>query len=107
MTEEKINVPEFKDDEIPPVDFNNFILGISQSVYIYLGLIPDPITGETKKNLLLAKHTIDTIEMLKEKTHGNLTPAEESTISYILTELKLKYVEISKEEKTGEKSQKE
>ncbi len=103
MSKEDVRVPEFKEDEIPPVDFTNFILGISQSVYIYLGIIPDPITGKMNKNLLLAKHTIDTIEMLKEKTRGNLTPDEESTLSYLLAELKLKYVEVSGKEGQNEK----
>ncbi len=93
MAEEK-KVPEFNTEEIPPVDFKNFIIGISQSVLIYLGLIPDPITNKINKNLPLAKHTIDTIEMLKEKTKGNLTSEEASVINSILTDLKLKYVQI-------------
>ncbi len=103
MEEKEKNSYEFNSDEIPPVSFRDFILGISQSVYIYLGIIPDPISGKTNKNLLLAKHTIDTIEMLKEKTKGNLTQDEENTINYLLTELKFKYLEILKESSSKEK----
>ncbi len=93
---------EFKDKEIPPVDFKNFILGISQSVLIYLGLSPDPITGKERKNLMLAKHTIDTIDMLREKTKGNLSQEEEQFINSLITELKLKFVEVYRREKQKE-----
>jgi hypothetical protein len=103
MAEDRIEEIEFKEEELPPVDFKNFILGLSQSVYIYLGLVPDPITQKERKNLLLAKHTIDTLDMLKEKTKGNLTPEEESTFNYILSELKLKYVEVATSEENPKK----
>ncbi len=43
----------------------------------HIGEIPNPETGKTEKNLPLAKQSIDIIEMLKEKTKGNLDPEEE------------------------------
>ncbi len=82
-----------------PVNFMNFIMSLSSSALVYLGEIPEPTTGRIDKNLSLAKHAIDTLDMLKEKTKGNLTEEEESLLLQILTDLKLKYAEkINKKE---------
>ena len=86
---------EFNEKDLPPPDFINFFVGISQSVYIYLGLVDDPITKESRKNIPMAKHTIDTLDMLLEKTKGNLTEQEENITKNLLAELKLKFVEVS------------
>lgn len=47
-------------------------------------------------NLELARHTIDILGMLQEKTKGNLTEEEERLLSGMLYELRLKFVEKSK-----------
>jgi len=93
--EEKEKQVEFNEKEIPPPDFINFFVGISQSVYIYLGLLEDPISKESRKNLTLAKHTIDTLDMLLKKTEGNLNEQENSVTGKLLADLKLKFVEVS------------
>ena len=80
---------------LPAIDFTSFIFSISTSVLIQLGEIQDPFTQKSVKNLPLAKQTIDLIEMLKEKTKGNLTPEEERIIEYILYDLKMKYVKVA------------
>jgi len=54
--------------------------------------VPDPQTGEKKKDLALAKHSIDIIAMLKEKTQGNLTDDEQKFIESVLTDLRWRYV---------------
>ncbi len=81
-----------KEEDLPEVDFNNFIFSLSTSVLIQLGEIEDPFTQKEAKNLPLAKQTIDLIGMLKEKTKGNLTPQEEKLIENILYDLKMRYV---------------
>ena len=81
--------------EIPPlpeVNFNSLIFSLSSSVLLHIGEIADPNTGEKKKDLPLAKHAIDTIAMLKEKTEGNLTEEEGKFIDTILTDLRWRYV---------------
>ena len=55
---------------LPEVNFSSLILSLSSSVLFHLGEIPDPQTGEKTKDLPVAKHGIDTIAMLKEKTKG-------------------------------------
>ncbi|MGM0428308.1 MAG: DUF1844 domain-containing protein [Thermodesulfobacteriota bacterium] len=77
---------------LPEVNFSSLILSLSSSSLYHLGEVPDPQTGEKKKDLALAKHAIDTISMLKEKTVGNLTEEEQKFIESVLTDLRWRYV---------------
>lgn len=81
---------------IPPVDFSTFILSLSTSALLHLGEIPDPQTQTKDKNLELAKHIIDMIDMLKQKTKGNLTEVETKLVDNILYDLRMKYVNMAK-----------
>ena len=63
---------------------------------MHIGEIADPQTGQTRKDLVLAKHTIDTIAMLKEKTAGNLSDEEGKFLDNILTDLRWRYVKATK-----------
>lgn len=84
-------------DEFDPcclINFNTFILSLNTAALVHLGEIPDPITKKKEPDLMLARQTIETLEMLKEKTKGNLTPEEENLLQAILFELKLKYVKL-------------
>lgn len=58
----------------------------------HLGLVPDPVTKKSEPNLLLAKHTIDTLGILSEKTKGNLSADEEELLGGLLHDLRLKYL---------------
>lgn len=78
------------------LNFSTFILSLSTSVLVNLGELPDPITNEKQVNLSIAKQTISVIEMLKEKTKGNLTEEEDRLINSMLYELMMKYVEAAK-----------
>jgi hypothetical protein len=77
---------------LPEVNFNSLIFSLSSSVLLHLGELADPQTGEKRKDIALAKHTIDTIAMLKEKTQGNLNGEEEKFLESILTDLRWRYV---------------
>ena len=84
-----------KESEPPPlpeVNFNSLIFSLSSSALFHLGEIADPQTGEKKKDLPLARHAIDTIDMLEEKTKGNLTEEEARFIENVLTDLRWRYV---------------
>lgn len=76
----------------PEVNFATFVITLSTSALLYLGEIPDPETNKPVVNLPLAKHTIDTLGMLKEKTQGNLTPDESKILDQFLYDLRMKYV---------------
>lgn len=94
--EEAENESVSTDDEqrvpLPEVNFNSLIFSLSSSALLNIGEIADPHTGEKKKDLALAKHTIDIIAMLKEKTEGNLNEEEEKFLENILTDLRWRYV---------------
>ena len=64
------------DPPLPQVTFQAFILSLNTSALFHLGEIPDPANGERKKDLAMAKHTIDTMVMLRDKTKGNLEDDE-------------------------------
>ena len=77
---------------LPEVNFSTFIFSLSTSALLHLGELPDPNTGENCLNLPYAKQTIDILGMLQEKTRGNLEPDEQSLLSNLLYELRMKYV---------------
>ncbi len=76
--------------------FSTFILSLSTSALVHLGELPDPLSNTKEVNLQLAKQTISIIEMLKEKTEGNLTKEEESLIENVLYDVRLKFIRSSK-----------
>jgi hypothetical protein len=93
--QEAPRMEEKKEPEPPPlpeVNFNSLIFSLSSSALFHLGEIGDPQTGEKKKDLPLARHAIDTIDMLEEKTKGNLTEEESRFIENVLTDLRWRYV---------------
>ena len=75
------------------IDFSSFILSLYSSGLVQLGKVEDPSNGKKSINLELAKHTIEMIAMLEEKTRGNLTNDEKNLLAALLTEIKMAYVE--------------
>jgi hypothetical protein len=79
-------------NDYPPVNFTNFVLSLSTSALFHFGDFPDSEGGKTQKNLPAAKQTIDILDMLNEKTKGNLDKNENNLIQGVLYELKMRYV---------------
>ncbi len=82
---------------LPPIDFPTFILSLATSAQMHMGMIANPQTGKSETNLAVAKETIDLLEILKEKTKGNLTQEEEQLFEHLLYELRMTYVEKKKQ----------
>lgn len=78
--------------ELEPLDFSTFILSLSTSVLMNLGLVENPVTGKTEKEPAVARQTIELITLLKEKTSGNLSDEEAKLMDNVLHELRLWYV---------------
>ncbi|MBZ2172123.1 DUF1844 domain-containing protein [Nitratidesulfovibrio sp. SRB-5] len=78
--------------QMPQVTFSTFILSLASSALVQLGEVPDPDTGRTSENLLMAKHTIDVLTMLQEKTRGCADADEARLLEGVLYELRMKYV---------------
>ncbi len=80
---------------IPPADFLFLVESILMQAQVQLGLID--LGGEDESaepNLPLARHSIDLLAMLGEKTKGNLTVEEQRLLENGLTELRFRYVQI-------------
>ena len=78
----------------PGVSFSSLVSFLATIALQHLGVIKNPISKKVEKNLNLAKYTIDTIDMLKDKAKGNLTKGEESFVTNTLADLKLSFVRI-------------
>ena len=85
---------EFEADEIPPPPptFEILISMMFTQAMSMLGQIPDPSGERMPVNKPYAKHTIDTLEMLGEKTKGNLTDDESGMLAEALHALRMAYV---------------
>jgi hypothetical protein len=86
-------------DELPAVDFTTFVLSLSHSARLHLGDAPDPVTGKSAVDLPMARHSIDLLALLQDKSHGNLTGAEEQVLTQELDDLRVRFVEISRSRK--------
>ncbi|MBI2341147.1 MAG: DUF1844 domain-containing protein [Deltaproteobacteria bacterium] len=86
------------DENQPSLNFTAFIMSLVGSAHVHLGIMPNPATNKTERNVGMAKQTIDLLDVLKEKTKGNLTKDEEELFEHMLFELRMKYIEESKKE---------
>lgn len=77
---------------MPQVTFSTFILSLASTALVQLGEVPDQENGRTETNLILARHTIDVLDMLRAKTSTCLDPEEKRLLDGILYELRMKYV---------------
>lgn len=81
---------------MPEVTFPAFVMSLNTSALYHLGEIADPATGKKIVDLDLARHAIDTLALIQEKTKGNLSADEEELLKNILYDIKLRYVNASK-----------
>ena len=83
--------PDAQDPSVP-IDFNTFILSLSSSAAFHLGLAPHPEKECACKNLPMAQQTIDILDILQDKTKGNLTGEEERLLGDVLYNLRIAFV---------------
>lgn len=91
--------PAADDPKPTPKADKNFQLLIdllARNAAALMGGIPDPATGQAYLDLEGAHEMIDMLDMLRDKTRGNLAPEEESLLSEVVGSLKLSYLEVSK-----------
>lgn len=82
--------------ELPAPTFATFVLSLSTSALLQLGLIEDPSGQKPEPDLALARHTIDILEVLRDKTRGNLEEQEEQLLTQVLHDLHMRFVEAQK-----------
>lgn len=80
----------------PGMTFEGLVMLFGTAGLVHLGAAPDPGGGERRVDLDQAKQAIEVLEVLKEKTAGNLGTAEAELLDGILFDLRWRYVEAVK-----------
>ena len=75
--------------------FIEFVMMQAQQAAMFLGRIPNPQTGKPEVNLEIARMFIDQLEMIHEKTRGNLSAEESEILTRVLSDLQLSFVQAS------------
>ena len=83
------------DVPLPPPSLTYLATTLYFQAMTALGLMPNPATGKAEKELPLAKHFIDLLEIVQQKTEGNRTPEETDDLELMLHQLRMAYVQIS------------
>ena len=87
---------------MPPASLTFLCTTLATQAMVALGLIPNPLNQKSERQLDQAKHFIDTVQLLQEKTEGNRTEDETRDMQTMLYELRMAYVSVA--EQGGEKA---
>ena len=79
-----------------PVDFSTHVLSLASTALIALGKMPAPDGEPVALDLETAKHLIDVLGMLEQKTRGNLEEAEQKLLASLTYDLRVAYVDAQK-----------
>jgi hypothetical protein len=82
-------------DQFPEPSFTFILTSYVTQAYISLGEMENPTTGKKEVDLAAAKFFIDLMDILKEKTKGNLGDDEAKALDAVLAELRLRFVQAS------------
>jgi len=75
-----------------PASFLSLIMSLASNAAASLGMMAHPVTGETGVDLATAKHWVDVLGMLEQKTQGNLDEQEAQMLENLLADLRMQYV---------------
>lgn len=78
--------------QMPPASFEMLVTSLATQAMASLGFFPDPESGQTMMNRPIAKHFIDTLAVIEEKTNGNLDDSEKELLTSTLHQLRMVYV---------------
>ncbi len=80
---------------LPPADFRGLVEMIATQALLYLGGVPDQ-SGKAMFDPGVARHMIDLLGVIEEKTKGNLTDEESTMVTQLLGDLRARYVELAR-----------
>jgi hypothetical protein len=80
--------------QYPPASFEMLVTMFASEAMAGLGQFPHPLTGKQQVDLEQARYAIDMLEMLAEKTKGNLVPAEETGLRELLHQLRMSFIAV-------------
>ncbi|MDZ7290887.1 MAG: DUF1844 domain-containing protein [candidate division KSB1 bacterium] len=94
---------ELSPEQKHKVLFMQLVLMFQQAAWHQMGKLPNPITNKIERDLEQARLSIDTLDMIKARTKGNLSDDETRMLDHVLRELKLNFVdELDKDQKKTE-----
>lgn len=76
-------------------DFETLVVSLSTSALLQLGLVDDPKLGRVQPDLEAARHTIDMLGVIQEKTRGNLSAKETALLEQVLYELRMTFLHVA------------
>jgi len=74
------------------IDFPSYVLSYYTQSLVLLGEVPNPYTNQKEEDLEAARHTVDILGMLRDKTRGNLSAEEAQLLESVLYEVRMKYM---------------
>ncbi len=74
------------------IDFPSYVLSYYTQGLVLLGEVPNPYTNKKEEDIEGARHTVDILSMLEEKTKGNLSNEEQQLLQGVLYELRMKFM---------------
>jgi hypothetical protein len=75
-----------------PIDFPSYVISYYTQGMVLLGEVPNPYTKKMEEDVDAARHTIDILSMLEQKTKGNLSKDEQQLLESVIYELRLKFM---------------
>src|SRR5436305_3410662 len=87
------------DFPLPPPSFEFLVFSLKMQAEMRLGLIGLGEEKQDEPDLPLARHSIDLLAMVAEKTRGNLAMEEQRLIENALTELRFRYIQVMEQSK--------
>jgi hypothetical protein len=79
--------------KLPPPSFSLLVATFASQAMVAFGKAPDPIEGKTEVRLELARHAIDMLDILEQKTKGNLEAEEAAMLEGILHQLRMEFMD--------------
>ena len=76
---------------LPTPSFEVLAQVLATPVYVHLGMVPNPATGQAEKDLEQARWALDLLHVLHEKTRGTATAEESSRLESMLHQLREAY----------------
>jgi hypothetical protein len=89
------------DPPMPPASLELMFTMLATEALVALGQVPHPVTGKTRAQRNQAKYLIDTLDVLREKTKGNLSPSEQQVLDSLLHQLRMVFIQTADQPQAG------
>ena len=93
---ERLSQEEAQPERLPEPTFSELVNLIVIQALAGLGMMPGPQGERIGPNFEVAKHFIDMLAVLDDKTKNNLTPEEKQLLEQVTYDLRMRYVESTK-----------